>query len=231
MYKEFLNINDDEILLTYMSDAFLEDSAKSDILYIYEKEVIENKIKLWEKEVMEDLDKTRFTINDAYSEDGISLSALVYSHNGEDGILYDDTEQNRLLMKEIEEKARDGIDGFEVEDVLHSYARVTLENNELDFSIYYNCCYQSYCRYVTIKKIKKKEVRYCIIVERPYNSKECDHILLAGPFTDSKEAKKLVNNFSDETDIYGRVRKPIIVAVPKDSEWLKWQLTENKRGE
>lgn len=230
MVNRFLELKQDEVLLMYMSEGYCNNSGQGDrgvIGNLYSLEDVNKKINEWNDKVLSEIKGTNVSLDKAYSDDGIYLTKLVYEENGEVKDIIDDTEDNKKLLGEIREKCERYIDGFEIDDIIYYYAKVYIKDNELELRISYDACYQSVSEYITIKKVKKEDVRYCVIIERPVNSRECGQYVLAGPYKDYNEANELLCEFSSERDLYGTIRNPYIIATYTSDPWLKNHYKKN----
>lgn len=230
MINKFLELSENEALLMYMSEGYCNNSGQGDrgvIGNMYSIEEIRRTIREWEEEVLSDIRETSISIDDAYSENGISLTKLVYSKDGEILDIIDDTKENKALLEEIRDKCEDNIDNYEIEDIVYYHARVEISDNEINLNIIHDACYQTVSKYITIKKVNKSDVRYCVVIERPVNSRECGQYILAGPYINLDEAKSLVGEFSSERDLYGTVRNPYVIATYTTDKWLKNHYKKN----
>ena len=230
MVQEFLKLKEDEALLMYMSEGYANNSGQGDntvIGNVYSMEEINSAIENWENEVSSELRETNISVKQVYSTKGIDLTKLVYSEKGEVKDIIDDTEENKKEIENIKEKCEYDFDNFDILDIIHFFAKAEVVENELNLRISYNACYQDTNKYIVIKKVKKADVRYCVIIERPIHSRGNGQYVLAGPYINCDEAKSLVKEFSPERDIYGVIRKPYIIATFTDDIWLKNHYKKN----
>ena len=169
----------------------------------------------FEERIVQILSGTKYIIQDIYDKGSISFNLVSYEEDNQTKhkFLYD----NDKSLRELEKNGQ-----IEILDNTIYYLCVKEDGDKLNLEIIEDGTYQTISSYISIQKVLKDDVRYCVIVERPVNARQSGQFILAGPYRNLEEAREMVDYFCPEKDIYGEERKPYVIATYKDDKWLKY---------